>query len=117
MSKKILIIDDEQDVRLFLTTLLEENGYQTVTAEDGLAAFAVAQREKPDLVSLDLQMPNQTGTEFYKRMSRDPELKNTPIIVVSGLAGRNLAVKRPVAVFDKPIDRERFLAVVKETIG
>jgi CheY-like chemotaxis protein len=116
MGKKILVIDDEPDVRLFLTTLLEEAGYETIEADNGLTGFEIAKQEKPDLVSLDLQMPDQTGTEFYKRLSRDSELKATPIIVVSGLAGRNLAVKNPVAVFDKPIDREEFLAKVAEAL-
>ena len=117
MAKKILVVDDEADVRLFLTTLLEQNGYETITAEDGLAALEVARRENPDLISLDLQMPDKTGTDFYKNLSRDPDLKETPIIVVSALSGRYLAVKRAVAVFDKPIDADEYLAAVRGAIG
>ena len=117
MSKKILVIDDEADVRLFLTTLLEENGYDTCTAENGVEGYAVAVKEKPDLVSLDLAMPNQTGTDFYRKLIKNKELKDTPIIVVSGLAGRHLAVSRPVAVFDKPIDRDEFLAAVARALA
>jgi CheY-like chemotaxis protein len=116
MSKKILVIDDEADVRAFLTTLLQELGYRTVTAEDGLTAYEIARREKPDLITLDLAMPNQTGTEFFKKLSRDQDLRETPIIVISGLAGRNLAVKNAVAVFDKPIDPKQFMAVVSQTL-
>jgi len=62
-------------------------------------------------------MPNKTGTEFYRKMSKDKELGKTPIIIVSGLAGRHLAVKEPVAVFDKPIDPEVLIESVKELIG
>jgi len=117
VSKKILVVDDEVDVRMFLTTLLEENGYEVITADNGLAGYNLAKSEKPDLISLDLQMPDKTGTDFYRQFDRDPELSSTPIIVVSGLSGRYLAVKKAVAVFDKPIDKEEYLAAVKKAIG
>jgi len=117
MSKKILVVDDEADIRRFLTAVLEKRGHETLTAADGREAFVIAEREKPDLVILDLQMPNQTGTDFYRRLSKDKELCDTPIIVVSGLAGRHLAVREPVAVFDKPIDPDEFAATVEKALG
>jgi CheY-like chemotaxis protein len=116
MSKKVLVIDDEADVRLFLTTLLKKNGYETVTAEDGIAGYEIAKRENPDLVTLDLQMPNKTGTEFYRRLSRDRDIADTPIIVVSGVPGRHLAVKNAVAVFDKPINADTFIEAVNQAL-
>ena len=117
MNKKILVIDDEADIRTFLTTLLEENGYTTCTAENGVEGYAVAERERPDLVTLDLAMPDQTGTGFYRSLMKNRDLKDTPIIVVSGLAGRHLAVTHPVAVFDKPIDPAEFLAAVEKALA
>ena len=117
MSKRVMVVDDEPDVRKYLTTVLEKNGYETITAEDGRVALEKVQKEKPDLVILDLQMPNQTGTDFYRRLSRDKDLRDTPVIVVSGLAGRHLAVKEPVAVFDKPIDPDEFIDAVRKAIG
>ena len=117
MTHKILVIDDEADVRKYLTSVLEKAGYETVTAEDGLQGLEVAKREKPDLVILDLMMPRQTGTDFYRKLSRNKELKDTPVIVVSGLTGRHLAAREPVAVFDKPIDRDEFLEAVEEALG
>ena len=69
----------------------------------------VLKREKPDLVTLDLQMPNETGTRFYRNMTKDKEFKDIPVIVISGIPGRHLAVSKPVAVFEKPIDREALL--------
>jgi len=113
MSKKVLIIDDEADVRTYLATLLKKNGYETVVAENGHQGLEVAKRERPDLVTLDLMMPNQSGTDFYRNMLRDKDLADTPIIVVSGVAGRHLAVRKPVAVFDKPIDPDEFMAAVQ----
>lgn len=117
MNKKILVIDDEADVRTFLSAVLKKEGYQTITAEDGVKGLIAVRQEKPDAVILDLQMPNKTGTDFYRNLMKDKELKETPIIVVSGLAGRDLAVRNPVAIFDKPIDPEEFLAAVNKATG
>ena len=116
MSKKVLVVDDEADVRKFLTAVLEKHGYETLTAENGAKALEVAAQEKPDLVILDLQMPHETGTGFYRKFSRGKEYEDTPVIVVSGLAGRELAVKKPAAVFDKPIDPEEFIAAVRKAL-
>ena len=117
MRKTILVVDDEADVRTFLTTVLQGADYETVTAEDGAQALEVARREKPDLVILDLAMPQQSGTDFYRKLSKDKELGHIPVIVVSGLAGRHLAVREPVAVFDKPIDPDAFLAAVEKALA
>jgi DNA-binding response OmpR family regulator len=117
MSKKILVVDDEADIRRFLTAVLEKHDYETVTAEDGVKALEIARKEKPDLIILDLMMPNETGTGFYRKLSREKDLSETPVIVVSGLAGRDLAVRKPVAVFDKPIDPDEFIATVDKTLG
>jgi CheY-like chemotaxis protein len=117
MSKKILIVDDEEDLRVFLETLLSKAGYETITAVDGVEALRLLKDEKPDLVTLDLQMPRNTGTDFYRKMSRDRGLANTPVIVVSGLPGRHLAVPKPYAVFEKPIDQDKLLETVRQAIG
>jgi CheY-like chemotaxis protein len=117
MSKKILVVDDEPDVLTFLSALLKDAGYEVLTAEDGTQALQVARQERPDLISLDLAMPNKTGTEFYRKMQKDKQISGTPVIIVSGLAGRHLAVRKPVAVFDKPIDRDEFLKAVRDAIG
>ena len=116
MSKKVLVVDDEADVRKFLTAVLEKHGYETLTAENGAKALEVAAQKKPDLVILDLQMPHETGTGFYRKFSRGKEYEDTPVIVVSGLAGRELAVKKPAAVFDKPIDPDEFIAAVRKAL-
>jgi DNA-binding response OmpR family regulator len=115
--KKILIIDDEADVRRYLTAILKKHGYEILTASDGVEGLEIARRERPDLVTLDLMMPNQSGTDFYRNLIKDKELGETPVIVVSGLPGRHLAVKRPAAIFDKPIDPEALVAAVREALG
>ena len=115
--KKVLVIDDEPDTRTFLSAVLTDNGYQVCTAADGIDGFQVAKEQRPDVVSLDLLMPNKTGTEFFRRLKRDKEVGGTPIVVVSGLAGRHLAVKDAVAVLEKPIDPEQFLRAVEKALG
>ncbi len=65
MSHTILVVDDEADIRKFITAVLKKRGYETLTAENGRQALEVVEREHPDLVILDLQMPNHTGTDFY----------------------------------------------------
>jgi two-component system, cell cycle response regulator DivK len=117
MSKKILVIDDEADVRTYLSRLLQKHGYEVVTAENGVRGLEVAQEHKPALILLDLMMPKQSGTDFYRHLAADKNLAETPVIVVSGLAGRHLAVKEPVAVFDKPIEPASFIAAVRKALG
>jgi CheY-like chemotaxis protein len=117
MSKKILIIDDEPDIITYLEKLFENEGYETVTAPDGHAAQDVLKKENPDLITLDLQMPNETGTDFYRHIHRDEKYSKIPVIVISGVAGRHLAIREPVAVLDKPIDQDELIKIVKDTIG
>jgi len=117
MCKKILVVDDEVDIRAYLSAVLTKAGYETLTAVDGREAFEKATEHKPNLIILDLDMPRQTGTDFYRRLSKHAELSKIPIIVVSGLAGRHLALKQPFAVFDKPIDPEVFITTVERALG
>jgi CheY-like chemotaxis protein len=117
MSHTILVVDDEADIRKFITAVLNKRGYKTLTAEDGGKAFEIVERDHPDLVILDLHMPNQTGTDFFRRLAKDKDLGSIPVIVVSGLAGRHLAVRKPFAVFDKPIDPDEFGETVDRALG
>ena len=116
-KKKILVLDDEKHIVTYLKTLLRGKGYETISALNVDEALEAAHREKPDLVILDLMMPKRTGTDFARKLSRDKELKNTPIIVVSALAGRELAVHKPAAVFDKPIDPDKFIEAVEQALS
>ena len=117
MSKKILIVDDEDDIITFLQTVFRKAGYETVTAMNGEEALEAVKNEEPDLITLDLQMPKNTGTDFYRKIRKDKKHANIPVVVVSGLPGRHLAIPRPMAVFEKPIDPDELLRVVQETIG
>jgi len=117
MAKKIMIVDDDPIIVKYLENVFKDNGYVTCTAEDGNKAFDVLTAEKPDLITLDLEMPEEWGPRFYRKMSKKAEYKDTPVIVVSGLASRHLSIKNVVAHFAKPFDPEKLIAAVKGAIG
>ncbi|WP_421901392.1 DVU0259 family response regulator domain-containing protein [Maridesulfovibrio sp.] len=117
MSKKILIIDDDQDIRSYLSELFTDNGYETAMAEDGSVAMEAVEAEKPDLITLDLEMPGEWGPRFYRKLSQNDEFKRTPVIVISGLNANKYAIPKAVATLTKPFDAEELIRIVKDTIG
>ena len=117
MARDVLVVDDEEDVREFLKSLLEDHGYTVRVAEDGFRAMDLIQQARPDVVLLDLMMPQETGTGLYRKMRERKELKAIPVIVISALAGRHVAVSRSVPVFDKPIDQDGLLSAIERVAG
>ena len=86
MSGKILIVDDEPDSVCFLESVLEENGYDYVSAGDGVEGIKLAREEKPVLILLDLIMPEKSGIMMFQELKSDPEMRKIPVIVVSGVS-------------------------------
>ena len=117
MAKKILIIDDDPNIVKYLTDFFGDNGYETCSATDGIEALDVVKKERPDLITLDLEMPEEWGPRFYRKLSQEKEFKNIPVIVISGLSGSKYAVQKAVASITKPFDRGELLNIVKESIG
>lgn len=116
MAKKILVVDDDPVIVKYLLNLFSDNGYETCSAAGGLEGLEVARNEKPDLITLDLEMPDQWGPRFYRNLTRDKALKEIPIIVISGIDGDH-AIRTAVAFIRKPFDADRLLGIVKKTIG
>jgi CheY-like chemotaxis protein len=129
MPKKILIIDDEPDVLLFLGTLLRKNGYEVCEACNGEEGLKKVADEKPDLVCLDLLMPEKTGIKMYREMRKDGELKKVPVIMVTGFSTPMIgytdfkkfiherSIPAPEGYIEKPVNKEEFLKAVREVIG
>jgi CheY-like chemotaxis protein len=117
MAKKIMVVDDDPNVVYYLVGLFHDNGYETCSAFDAPEAFEVLQREEPNLITLDIDMPDITGPQFYRKYTKMDEFKDIPVIVISGLAKPHLAVKKAVAVVEKPFDRDELLKIVKDNIG
>lgn len=117
MAKKILIIDDDPNIVEYLQDLFQDNGYETCTASDGLESMDVLKKEKPDLITLDLEMPEEWGPRFYRKLSQEEEFKNVPVIVISGLPASKYAIKKAAASLSKPFDKEELLKIVAEILG
>lgn len=123
-SKKILIVDDDPDVCDYLSAFFCDKGYGAVCARDGAEALTKVETEKPDLVTLDITMPEKSGVRFYREMKQDERRKAIPIIIVTGItdefekfiSGRK-NVPPPEGYVHKPIDLEQMLALVKQHIG
>jgi CheY-like chemotaxis protein len=129
-KKTILIVDDEPDVVSYLEMLLHDAGYETRSASNGREGMEVLRRDRPDLVVLDISMPEASGTRLYKELKTDPVLGTTPVVIVTAvtgyggdpyayqkfLGGRKL-VPPPDGFFPKPIDPEQFLEKVRTLLG
>jgi CheY-like chemotaxis protein len=116
MKKKILVIDDDPVIVNYLEKLFNDNGYETCAAHDGIEAAEVIEKIKPDLITLDLQMPTEWGPRFYRKLIKNKKYKDIPVIVVSGIDGDH-AIKNAAAYVKKPFDPESLLAIVKNAIG
>lgn len=129
MSKKVLVVDDDPDVRLFSVTVLEENGYTPLEAEDGESGLKMIKKEKPDLVILDILMPRQSGVRLYREMKTDKALKNMKIIILSGIAKKTFLrsqkaltefggaeIPEPEIYLEKPVEPEELAAVIKKVL-
>ena len=117
MAKKILIVDDDPVIVKYLENVFKDNGYQTCSAKGGLGALELLKSENPDLITLDLEMPEEWGPRFYRKMRKIPSYQETPVIVISGLPGKHLALKHVVATLGKPFDPDKLMAHVRRAIG
>jgi CheY-like chemotaxis protein len=117
MPKKIMVVDDDPVIVEYLVSIFQDRGYATCSAEGGESAMEVLEREKPDLLTLDLEMPDEWGPRFYRKFSQRPEFKDLPVVVISGLSGIHLAIRKAVATVNKPFNPEQVIEIVENTIG
>jgi CheY-like chemotaxis protein len=122
-QKRVLIVDDEEDIRTYLSTLLEDQGFQTVQAKDGEEAMKIIQAGPPDLITLDISMPEKSGVKFFREMKTDDRWKHIPVIIVTGVSEdfRNFISSRhqipaPEGFVSKPISPEEILNLVRKLI-
>ncbi len=125
MSKKILSVDDDPDITVFVKTVLEENGYTPLIAKNGETGLAMAKVEKPSLIILDVLMPKQSGIRMYRELKNDTELRDIPVIILSGIAKRTFLrsqealtefgdepVPEPSAYIEKPVDPQELAEII-----
>jgi len=129
MAKRVLVVDDEQDMRVFMTTLLETSGYKPIAAEDGKQGLEMVRSKKPALIILDVMMPKESGIFMYRELKKDPELKDIPVIMVSALSKKTFfhsqkvldeyeggQIDEPAAYIEKPPEPEELLQVIKRIL-
>ena len=129
MAKKVLVVDDELDMRTFVSTLLETSGYKPLTAVDGKEGMAVARRQKPSVVLLDVMMPNESGIGMYRELKNDPDLKDVPVIMVSALSKKTFfhsqkvldeykgeKIPKPSAYIEKPPEPDELLEAIQNCL-
>ena len=120
-GRRILVVDDEPDVRTFLTAMLEDNGATVFAAADGDECLALARKERPDLITLDLSMPGMDGGKVFEAIRKDPELAKVRVCIITGKPElRKLIYERDVAppegYLDKPVSEETLLTNVRRIL-
>ena len=115
-QKTILVVDDEPDVVIYLTTLFEDHGFRTMEAEDGKRALDLAKKNKPDLITLDITMPEQSGFKTYRYLKSDIGLKNVPIIIITAMGesignviNKFTGFPQPEGFMSKPINQQELI--------
>ena len=130
MAKNVLNVEDDADIRTFVATVLEENGYIPIMAIDGAEGMEKARKEKPDLIILDILMPRESGIKMYHGLKTDPSMKNIPIVMLSGVSKRTFlrsqaaltefgdeTVPEPHAYLEKPVEPEDLAEILKNILG
>ena len=128
--KTVLVVDDEEDIRFFLVMILEDEGYRALSASGVREGFERIRAERPDLVCLDILMPEESGISAYHKLKSDPELADLPVIFTSGMSfNRELKgidylegpdgqrLPEPEGMLEKPIDGEAFIALVGRVLS
>jgi twitching motility two-component system response regulator PilH len=130
MSKKVLVVDDDPDVRLFNVTVVEENGYTPLEASNGEEGLKILKEEQPDLVILDVLMPRQSGIRLYRELKTDKSLKDIKVILLSGIAEKTFLrsqkaltefggeeIPAPEIYLEKPVEPEELAEAIKKYLG
>ena len=131
MNKKtVLIVEDELDMRIFISTLLETSGYKPVMTRDGKEGLIKARDFLPDLIILDVMMPGEGGVQMYRQLKMDQTLKAIPVIMLSAVAQKTFShylnmvnarlgkpIPKPEAYIEKPPEAEDLLKITASLIG
>lgn len=126
---KILVVDDELDMRIYISTILETSGYRAIVTKNGKEGVEKAIETNPDLIVLDVMMPGEGGVLMYRKLKKDPKLKKIPVLMLSAVKKeiffhylKMLNVKmenniaEPEAYLEKPPDHEDLLKVIKKLL-
>lgn len=129
-DKTVLVIEDEPDVQLFLQTVLEDAGFQVLTASDGEAAWSAITEKKPDFISLDLVLPKKSGHKILRDLRKDKALSKIPVLIVTAHADDDLVedegpegvlnsiiAEGPGKFLRKPVKPVDYVRCIQEALG
>jgi CheY-like chemotaxis protein len=128
-EKIVLVVDDEPEIVFFLRTVLEDHGFRVMTAFNGREAIEKIREQKPDLISLDLVMPEKSGIRFFHELRRNKEWSKIPVLFVTGhvretIDGSNLVellkdrtLSGPATYLEKPVNAQNFIRTVQNIMG
>ena len=121
MSKRILVVEDTEDNRQIIRDLLSSVGYELIEAMDGAEGVAMAQSQHPDLILMDIQLPQVSGLEVTRWIKDDPELRAIPVVAVTAFAmkGDEERIREGgcEAYLSKPISVGKFIETIRRFIG
>lgn len=122
--KRVLVVEDDEDVITYLSLWLSDQGFDVDVARDGNEATEKVKERTPDLVTLDIVMPQKTGVKFYKEFKRDPSYVHIPVIIITGLQQefkRFISHRRtappPEGYIAKPFSQEELLQTIRRVMG
>jgi CheY-like chemotaxis protein len=127
--KKVLIVDDELDVRIFVATLFETSGYAPIATRNGKEGLEKAKALLPDIIVLDVMMPEAGGVNMYRELKADKLLRDIPVIMLTGVGRKSFShylkmlnirwdepIPQPDAYMEKPLDPDRLLGLAEDIL-
>ena len=123
-AKKVLVVDDDPDARDFFRTVMEDHGYVVTCAKDGNEALAQIKEGTPDLVTLDMSMPERSGVAVYRVLKDDPALAGVPVVIITGISddfkqfiSTRRQVPPPEGYLSKPVEAHELVELVERLLG
>ena len=130
MTKMVLVVDDDPDVRQFNSTVAEECGYEVLEASNGEEGLEKIRQARPDLVILDVLMPRQSGIRLYRELKTEKDFKDICVVLLSGIAQKTFLrsqkaltefggapVPEPEYYLEKPVEPEKLASTLKSILG
>ena len=114
--RKVMVVDDEPSIRDLIVAVLEDEGYDVVAATNGRRALELMPSERPDLVIMDIMMPEMDGREAYRRLRDLPDLAQTPVVLMSAATAPGRLGPRAAAFLPKPFDLDHLLTTVARVL-
>ena len=129
-EKNILVVEDDLHMRIFITTVLETSGYNATASKDGQDGIRKVKEDRPDLIILDVMMPEEGGVSMYRQLKTDNQLKDIPVVMLSGVESKtflhslkmmSIGLRNPLpapeAYVEKPLKAEELLNIVQKLLA